>query len=169
VQEPYGNVLHIAADGTAPVEAFWSLTMYDAEGFQIPHPIDRFAIGDRDPLQYNTDGSLDLRVQAQSPGTDKEPNWLPAPEGPFSLLLRLCGPKLSALDGRWNPPRLTHPKCPPVVWLPGPEWLVGGRPGGWDCRESAQSGVQGVGGAVSGRGPAGEGENEDIFWTSCAR
>jgi hypothetical protein len=61
--------------------AFWSVTMYDAEGFQAANPIDRFAIGDRDQLTYNADGSLNLYLQHDSPGADKESNWLPAPRG----------------------------------------------------------------------------------------
>jgi len=80
--------------------------MYDEEGYQIANPIDRFALGDRDPLQYNDDGSLDVWVQTESPGPGKESNWLPAPQGPLFLCLRLYGPKPEALDGRWTPPAL---------------------------------------------------------------
>jgi hypothetical protein len=81
--------------------------MYDAEGFQVANPLNRFAIGDRDPLQANADGSLDLYVQNQSPGSDKESNWLPAPRsGTLGLTLRLYGPRPQALDGRWNPPAI---------------------------------------------------------------
>jgi hypothetical protein len=97
-------VLHMDAADLPPVDAFWSVTMYDEEGFQIANPIDRFAIGDRDALRYADDGSLDLLVQHESPG--EESNWLPAPEGPFSLCMRLYGPRPEALDGRWNPPPL---------------------------------------------------------------
>jgi hypothetical protein len=99
-------VLHLAADALPPVDGFWSLTMYDQEGFQIANPIDRFAIGDRDALRYNADGSLDIIVQAAEPDADHRANWLPAPDGPFSLLLRLYAPRPPALDGRWNPPAL---------------------------------------------------------------
>lgn len=99
-------VLHMEAAELPPVDAFWSVTMYDEEGFQIANPIDRFAIGDRDPLRYNADGSLDLIVQHASPGADLESNWLPAPEGAFSLCMRLYGPRPEALDGRWNPTAL---------------------------------------------------------------
>ena len=88
-----------------PVGAFWSLTMYDAEGFQVANPLNRFAIGDRDALKFNTDGSLDLYIQHESPGTDKESNWLPAPKsGKLGLTLRLYAPKPQVADGRWNPP-----------------------------------------------------------------
>ena len=88
-----------------PADAFWSLTMYDAEGFQVANPINRFAIGDRDALKYNTDGSLDLYIQHASPGAEQESNWLPAPKsGALGLTMRVYAPRQTALDGRWNPP-----------------------------------------------------------------
>jgi hypothetical protein len=100
-------VLHFGKDELPPVGAFWSLTMYDAEGFQIANPINRFAIGDRDALKFNADGSLDLFIQNENPGSDKEANWLPAPKsGQLGLTLRLYAPKQPALDGRWNPPAI---------------------------------------------------------------
>ncbi|WP_363349209.1 DUF1254 domain-containing protein [Methylocystis echinoides] len=102
---PY--VLHFAKGELPPVEAFWSLTMYDDKGFQIPNPINRFAIGDRDPLAYNPDGSLDIYIQPASPGPDREANWLPAPaSGGPSVTMRLYAPKPEALDGRWAPPAI---------------------------------------------------------------
>jgi hypothetical protein len=97
-------VLHFERDQLPPAAAFWSVTMYDADGFQAPNPIDRFAVGDRDPLAYDADGSLDLYLQHKSPGPEREPNWLPAPEGPLGVTLRLYHPAPEALDGRWNPP-----------------------------------------------------------------
>jgi hypothetical protein len=97
-------VLHFAADELPPVSAFWSVTMYDAEGFQVANPLNRFAIGDRDPLVYNADGSLDLFLQHSSPGPEREANWLPAPRGPLGVTMRLYAPAREALDGRWNPP-----------------------------------------------------------------
>jgi len=100
-------VLHFSKDELPPVSAFWSLTMYDAEGFQVANPINRFAIGDRDALKFNTDSSLDLYIQNESPGTDKESNWLPAPKsGNLGLTLRLYAPKPQVADGRWNPPAI---------------------------------------------------------------
>jgi hypothetical protein len=99
--------LHFDKDQLPPASAFWSLTMYDAEGFQVGNALDRFAIGDRDNLKYNADGSLDLYVQSESPGADRESNWLPSPpKGPLGLTMRLYGPKMPALDGRWSPPPL---------------------------------------------------------------
>jgi hypothetical protein len=98
-------VLHFSKDELPPVEAFWSLTMYDAEGYQVANPIDRSAIGDRDPLKYNPDGSLDLYIQNENPGSDKESNWLPAPKsGQLGITLRLYAPKPQVADGRWNAP-----------------------------------------------------------------
>lgn len=100
-------VLHFAKVELPPANAFWSLTMYDVEGFQVANPLNRFAIGDRDALKYNPDGSLDLYVQHQSPGADRESNWLPTPaSGLLGLTLRLYAPKPQALDGRWNPPAI---------------------------------------------------------------
>jgi hypothetical protein len=96
--------LHFAKGQLPPVDAFWSLTLYDPEGFQVPNALDRFALRDRDPLDYNRDGSLDLLIQHDPPGRAQSANWLPAPEGPFSLVLRLYAPRPAALDGAWVPP-----------------------------------------------------------------
>lgn len=101
-------VLHFERDELPPVEAFWSATMYDADGFQAANPIDRYAIGDRDALQYNDDGSLDIYIQHETPGAERESNWLPAPRGPLGLTMRLYAPAPEALDGRWNPPPVSR-------------------------------------------------------------
>ena len=103
-------VIHFSKETLPPVDAFWSLTLYDAEGFQAANPLSRFAIGDRDRLNYNADGSLDLYIQHEDPGAGKTANWLPAPNGPFGLTMRLYGPKVEALDGRWNPPTVNRTK-----------------------------------------------------------
>lgn len=95
---------HFAAGELPPTDAFWSVTMYDEHGFQTANRINRFAIGDRDSLAYNSDGSLDIYIQHTSPGADKEANWLPAPAGPLGITMRLYAPRPEALDGRWNPP-----------------------------------------------------------------
>lgn len=100
----HNYVIHFDADALPPVAAFWSVTMYDAEGFQVANELDRFAIGDRDDLSYNADGSLDLYVQHAHPGPDRESNWLPAPMGPLGVTMRLYAPKPEVLDGRWAPP-----------------------------------------------------------------
>lgn len=97
-------VIHFDADKLPPAYAFWSVTMYDAEGFQVANELDRFAIGDRDPLTFNADGSLDLYLQHTNPGPVRESNWLPAPLGPLGITMRLYAPKREVLDGRWHPP-----------------------------------------------------------------
>ncbi|KAA0971269.1 DUF1254 domain-containing protein [Aureimonas fodinaquatilis] len=102
-------VLHFAKDEIPPVNAFWSLTMYDAEGFQVANSINRFAIGDRDALTFNADGSLDLYIQHDNPGADKESNWLPAPDsGVLGMTMRLYSPKPEVLTGGWAPPPVRH-------------------------------------------------------------
>jgi hypothetical protein len=90
-----------------PVNAFWSVTLYDSDGFQVGNSLNRFAVSSWMPFKYNADGSLDLYFQNESPGKDKEANWLPAPKAPFNLLLRMYAPKSEALTGRWNPPPVT--------------------------------------------------------------
>ena len=98
-------VLHFAKDDLPPVGAFWSVTMYDAEGFQVANAINRFALGDRDALTYNEDGSLDIYIQNEKPAADKLANWLPSPpNGPLGITMRLYAPKPEVLDGRWAPP-----------------------------------------------------------------
>jgi hypothetical protein len=88
-----------------PADAFWSLTMYDAEGFPVANPINRFALGDRDALAFNADGSLDIVVQNEDPGPQQRANWLPGPaHGPITMTLRIYAPRPEALDGRWTPP-----------------------------------------------------------------
>jgi hypothetical protein len=78
--------------------------LYDKDGFPSANALNRNAIGDRDALTVNVDGSLDLYFQHESPGADKEANWLPAPTGDFNLTMRVYVPKLEILDGRWAPP-----------------------------------------------------------------
>ena len=98
-------VLHFDKDQIPPVHGFWSLTMYNEKQAFAANPIDRYAIGDRDKLSFNPDGSLDLYIQRESPGKEKEANWLPAPSsGPFTMNLRLYWPKPDVLDGSWMPP-----------------------------------------------------------------
>ncbi|MFM2092189.1 MAG: hypothetical protein RLZZ127_2678, partial [Planctomycetota bacterium] len=98
-------VLTFPKGSLPPVGAFWSLTMYDGEGFQVANPLNRFAIGDRDPLVFNPDGSLDIVIQHARPAEAQVPNWLPAPAtGAIGLTMRLYAPKPEALDGRWVPP-----------------------------------------------------------------
>jgi hypothetical protein len=97
-------VLHFDKGQLPPAQAFWSVTLYDSDGFQVPNALNRFALGDRDKLAVNTDGSLDIYIQNASPGADKDSNWLPAPIGEFNLAMRLYSPGRAALDGTWTPP-----------------------------------------------------------------
>jgi hypothetical protein len=96
-------VLHFDKGQTPPTKAFWSLTMYNPEHFFVENPIRRYAIGDRDALTYNQDGSLDLLLQHEAP-SGRESNWLPAPAGPFSLILRIYWPTPEVMQGSWKPP-----------------------------------------------------------------
>jgi hypothetical protein len=105
-------VLRFAKAELPPVHAFWSVTMYDAQGFQAANALNRFAIGDRDPLRYNPDGSLDLYLQHASPGPDKEANWLPAPNGPLGITMRLYSPQAPVLNGTWEPPAVRRALSP---------------------------------------------------------
>jgi hypothetical protein len=100
--------LHFDKASLPPVNAFWSVTLYDTEGFQVPNTLNRFAVSSWMPFKYNTDGSLDLYFQNESTGADNEANWLPAPKGPFNLTLRLYAPQSDALTGKWNPPPITR-------------------------------------------------------------
>ncbi|WP_137807487.1 DUF1254 domain-containing protein [Pseudomonas sp. G(2018)] len=97
-------VLHFPKGEAPPVNAFWSITLYDPEGFQVGNELNRFAVSSWMPFKSNADGSLDLYFQNESPGKELEANWLPAPKGPFNLTMRLYGPKAEALNGKWNPP-----------------------------------------------------------------
>ncbi len=89
-----------------PVNAFWSVTMYDGKTqLLIENPINRYLINSPMLLgmKKNKDGSLTIYVQKDSPGKDKESNWLPAPNGPIYMVMRLYWPKQAALDGDWKP------------------------------------------------------------------
>jgi hypothetical protein len=99
--------LHFTAGALPPVKAFWSLTAYGPDDFLIDTPLNRHALGDRDPLVFNPDGSLDLWVQATAPDAARLPNWLPVKAGePFLLNARLYWPKAEALEGRWGMPAI---------------------------------------------------------------
>ena len=91
-----------------PVKAFWSLTMYDAATqLFIENPLDRYLLNSTmlEQFRREDDGSLILHIQRESPGPDREANWLPAPDGPFYMVLRLYGPEPQALEGEWTPPQ----------------------------------------------------------------
>ncbi len=97
--------LHFDRDQLPPVNAFWSLTMYDAESYLVPNAINRYTLGDRSGLGYGDDGSLTLYIQSDKPDASHEVNWLPAPsKGRFKLALRLYSPKYEVAEGTWQPP-----------------------------------------------------------------
>jgi hypothetical protein len=98
--------VHFPAGQLPPTRFFWSISMYDLKDFNlVENPIKRYSIGDRTAgLQYGKDGSLTLYVQKDSPRKDKESNWLPAPDRPFCMTMRLYGASEEALDGTWKMP-----------------------------------------------------------------
>ena len=104
----HAYTLHFSAAQLPPVRAFWSLTLYGEDGYFVANSIRRFAIGDRDALKFNRDGSLDLFVQRAAPGADRDSNWLPAPDGKFNLSLRLYWPGEDVVRGHWQPPTVTN-------------------------------------------------------------
>jgi hypothetical protein len=95
-------VLHFDKGTEPPVNAFWSITLYDSDGFQVGNSLQRFAVSSWMPFVRNPDGSLDLYFQNEKP--DREANWLPAPKGPFNLTMRLYAPRADVLTGKWSPP-----------------------------------------------------------------
>jgi hypothetical protein len=99
--------MHFDKGKLPPVRGFWSLTMYNAEFFFVDNPLNRYNLSQRNKFRFNTDGSLDLYMQAANPGPEKEAHWLPTPDGKFVLMLRLYWPNETAptiLDGTWKPP-----------------------------------------------------------------
>jgi hypothetical protein len=103
-------VVHFAKDGLPPVNAFWSLTMYDLpQQLLVANPLDRYLINSPmlPTLKQDPDGGLTLYFQHDSPGKDKESNWLPAPAGPFFVVLRCYWPKDAVLSGAWKQPPMT--------------------------------------------------------------
>ena len=106
--QPYNGshryLIHFEKAELPPVRGFWSLAMYDSDGYFVENPIKRYSIGDRDKLKYNGDGSLDIYIQHDSPGKDKQSNWLPAPADDFNMVLRLYWPQNEIRTGDWNPP-----------------------------------------------------------------
>jgi len=100
-------VMHFEKGQTPPADGFWSLTMYDDKYFFVDNPLNRYTLSSRFNFKYNADGSLDLYLQNQNPGPEKEANWLPAPQGRFILMLRLYWPREkspSIIDGTWKIP-----------------------------------------------------------------
>jgi len=113
--------IRFTKENLPPVNGFWSLTAYTPRQSLVTNPINRFALGDRDNLKYNNDGSLDLYVQHKSPGKAKQANWLPTPKEHFSLNMRLYWPRDAAINGSWRMPGIERVSPPPSVgrtaWL----------------------------------------------------
>jgi hypothetical protein len=106
-------VMHFPRRQLPPVGGFWSVTMYNDKYFFVDNPLNRYSISARQNLKANPDGSTDLYIQNDSPGPDKESNWLPAPAGKFVLMLRMYWPnenRPSIINGSW--------KIPPVMKRP---------------------------------------------------
>jgi hypothetical protein len=100
-------VIHFEKGQLPPVKGFWSITMYGPDFFFVPNRINRYNLSQRDDLVENPDGSVDMYLQPDSPGPDREANWLPAPKGKFIPMMRLYWPKdtpPTILDGSWAPP-----------------------------------------------------------------
>lgn len=97
-------VLHFEKGQLPPVKAFWSLTLYNNKQTFVSNPIQRYALGSRDRLRYNRDGSLDIYIQYERPDGARAANWLPAPPDGFNLVLRAYWPDQALLDGKWAPP-----------------------------------------------------------------
>ena len=104
-------VLHFDKGQTPPANVSWSISMYDPQGYYVPNKIKRYNLAAWMPLKDNPDGSLDIVIQSEWPGADKEANWLPAPaNGAFNLTIRGFWPKEAMLDGSY--------KVPPVRRVP---------------------------------------------------
>jgi hypothetical protein len=101
----YRYGVRFSAGQTPPANAFWSLTMYDEQGYLINNPIERYTLGDRDALTYNEDGSLDILIGVDEPN-ELHSNWLPAPPGNFAITMRVYWPESDFLDGTWSPPAI---------------------------------------------------------------
>lgn len=100
--------IHFNARQTPPVKAFWSITLYNNKSLFVDNPINRYNIGDNTAgLKNSTDESLDIYIQHDKPGKDKESNWLPSPDGAFYLILRMYVPGEQVLDGTWPYPAVT--------------------------------------------------------------
>jgi len=103
-------VMHFPKGQAPPVDGFWSLTMYNSDYFFVDNKLNKYTVSPRNALKYNADGSLDIYIQNESPGTDREANWLPAPKDKFVLMMRLYWPKEEApsvLNGTWKPPAVS--------------------------------------------------------------
>jgi hypothetical protein len=101
--------IHFDDGQLPPVNAFWSITLYNTDGFLVENPIKRYAISSHDGnLKFNSDSSLNILIQHASPGEEMESNWLPSPEGSFNLSLRMYWPKSPVFNGHWQQPEVAQ-------------------------------------------------------------
>jgi hypothetical protein len=98
--------IHFDQGQTPPVDAFWSVSMYNNQSYFFDNQLNRYVLNQYSGIKNNTDGSLDLYLQNQSPRPDKESNWLPAPADSFKVVLRMYLPQQPILNGTWQPPRV---------------------------------------------------------------
>ncbi len=100
-------VIHFDKGGEPKVKAFWSVTMYNPKYNLVANPIDRYSVGDRTGMKPDADGGLTIYVQKDTPGADRESNWLPAPNGQFFMIMRTYLPAQDIVDQTWQPPKIT--------------------------------------------------------------
>lgn len=103
-------VIRFEKDGLPPVKAFWSVTMYNMQYNLVANPINRYSLGDHSGMKTDKDGSLTIYVQKDSPGADKQANWLPAPEGEFFFYIRAYLPGEALVNQTWQPPSVVKVK-----------------------------------------------------------
>ena len=99
----YRYRIHWDREQSPPVNAFWSLTIYDEAGYMIENPINRYRMGSNNDLNWNADGSLELQLQSSAPDTTSA-NWLPVPKGEFNIVLRMYWPQPDFLENNWQLP-----------------------------------------------------------------
>jgi hypothetical protein len=109
----HNYILRFAKGQFPPAQGFWSVAIYDSETqLRVENPLNRYLIDSPmlPDLKLDADGSLPLYIQQETPGAEKESNWLPAPSGPFQLLVRLYWPGQEVLDGTWTSPPIQKMK-----------------------------------------------------------
>ncbi|WP_206957356.1 DUF1254 domain-containing protein [Trinickia acidisoli] len=99
-------VMHFTRKTLPPARAYWTITAYTSDGALVADRVPHHSIDSHDRLRRNRDGSIDIYVSSKSPGRMRQSNWLPTPQGPFQLVMRLFAPQPSATDGSWAPPKL---------------------------------------------------------------
>ncbi|QDK39579.1 hypothetical protein DOE51_00735 [Bdellovibrio sp. NC01] len=108
----YSYVLHFPKGELPPVNAFWSITLYNDKNYFVRNPLNKYSVGNHDKLVFNRDGSLDIYIQYQPPAKSRIPNWLPTPQGNFKLMARLYWPKYEILNRNWRLPAIQRVETP---------------------------------------------------------